>query len=203
MDSSVWQPGFVTMTPELTMTSAQPYFIDKKMSDGKAVKWREFFLSLHSFFNNFEAIWVVCDMKNQFNKLAPWAVTWLKFCAGTWVCDMWPTNWFKWSRGTWHAKPYLTLGGWGQVSGPKKNLDPQTFWPFAATDTTASWNNNWKPKKMRKCKFCAISHLIWPTQSKPVKPWTFLGEIVVNLIPLNHFHSESRLHIGALKTWKS
>ena len=47
---------------------------------------------------------------------------------------------------------------------------------------------------MQKCKFCAISHLIWLTQSKSVKSWTFLGEIVVNLIPLNRFHSESRLH---------
>ena len=103
-------------------------------------------------------------------------------------------------RGTQHVKPYPTLG---QVSGPKKKLDPQIFWPFAATDTmaTASWNNNWKPKKMWKCKFCAISHLIWPTQS--VKSWTFLGEIVVNLILLNQFHSESRLHIGVPKTQKS
>ena len=75
---------------------AQPYFINTKMPDGRAVRWRENFLSLHSFFNNFKAIWVVHDMKNQFNKLVPWAVTQPKFHAGTWVHDMWPTNSFKW-----------------------------------------------------------------------------------------------------------
>jgi hypothetical protein len=43
------------------------------------------------------------------------------------------------TRGTWYAKPYPMLGGWGQVSEPKKkNSDPQNFWPFSTTDTTAS-----------------------------------------------------------------
>jgi hypothetical protein len=31
------------------------------------------------------------------------------------------------SRGTQHAKPYSTLGGWGQVSGPQKKSNPQKF----------------------------------------------------------------------------
>jgi hypothetical protein len=90
----IW--NFRPICLELTKTSAQPCFINKRMPDGRAVKWRENFLSLHSFFNNFEANWVVRDMKNQFDKLAPWAVTRLKFRAGTWVRDAWLTNWFKW-----------------------------------------------------------------------------------------------------------
>ena len=39
---------------------------------------------------------MVHDMKNQFDKLAPWAMTWLKFRVGIWVHDVWLTNWFKW-----------------------------------------------------------------------------------------------------------
>ena len=70
----IW--NFRPVCLELTMTSAQPCFINKRMSDGKVVKWREIFLSLHSFFNIFKAIWVVHDMKNQLDKLAPWAMTW-------------------------------------------------------------------------------------------------------------------------------
>jgi len=107
------------------------------------------------------------------------------------------------TRGTWHVKPYPTLGvGSGQWAKKKfqtlkffGHLPPLT--PQRVEITTGS------QKKMWKCKFCAISHLIWPARSKPVKSWTFLGEIVVSLILLNRFHSESRLHIDAPRTRKS
>jgi hypothetical protein len=101
-----------------------------------------------------------------------------------------------WSR-TWH------WGGGVRSVGQKKNLDPQFFWPFSTTDTMVSWNNNWKPKKNAEVQVLCYFSPNLATQSKPVKSWTFLGEIVVSLIPLNPFHSESRLHIGAPKTWKS
>jgi hypothetical protein len=95
--------------------------------------------------------------------------------------------------GQWAKKKFRTLKFFGHLLP----LTPRRV------ELEANWKLAGSQKKMQKCKFCAISHLIWPTQSKPVKSWTFLGEIVVNLIPLNRFHSESRLHIGAPKTRKS
>ena len=78
----------------------------------------------------------------------------------------------------------------------KKFRTPQIFWPFAATDTTASWNNNWKPKKNAEVQvLCYFS----PNLAHSIQ----ISQIMDISFPLNLFHSESRLHIGALKTRKS
>jgi len=89
-------------------------------------------------------------------------------------------------------------GGGVRSVGQKKNFGPLKFFghlppltPRRVEITTGS---------QKKCKFCAISHLIWRTQSKSVKSWIFLGEIVINLIPLPF---SLRIKTGAPKTRKS
>jgi hypothetical protein len=70
-------------------------------------------------------------------------------------------------------------GGGVRSVGPKKISDPQFFWPFAATDTTASWNNNWKLLEAKKnaevqvlCDFSPnLAHSIQTSQIMDISWW--------------------------------
>jgi len=76
---SIW--NFHPICLELTMTSAQPCLINKKMLDDRAIKWRENFLSLHSFFNNWgnlsglwhkKSIWQTGPMSCDTTQISCW-----------------------------------------------------------------------------------------------------------------------------------
>ena len=79
----------------------------------------------------------------------------------------------RWSQGGPSMRSRTRHWGGGVRSvGAKKISDPQNFWPFSATDTTASWNNGWKPKKnYGSTKFWQILYHFSPNLAYSVQNW--------------------------------